>query len=102
MLRPKVIDGENRCVGHIHPVQVIQDNPVAPVDDVVILNIGDYVIDAYQLDRVRAVLVRIGEQTVHGHQGEDKIALGNVGEIGGDGESCRERTIGPICPNIYC
>ena len=75
----EVIDGENRCVGHIHPVKIVQDNPVAPVDDVVFLNIGDYVIDAYQLDRVRAVLVRIGEQTVHGHQGEDKIALGDVG-----------------------
>ena len=66
-------------------VKIVQYYPVAPVDDVVILNIGDYVIDAYQLDRVRGVLVRIGEQTVHGHQGEDKIALGNVGEIGATG-----------------
>ena len=39
----EVIDGENRCVGHIHPVKIVQDNPVAPVDDVVFLNIGDYV-----------------------------------------------------------
>ena len=42
----EVVDGEHRGVWHIDSVQVIQDNPVAPVDDVVFLNIGDYIVDA--------------------------------------------------------